>query len=83
VSNKEEAQFYLGKVSIRLSLWDEWPVDAGYMQILCADYVLQRLAYVYKAKREIKGSKIRVIWGYVCPPQSPTLDAYTVHLTVA
>ncbi|CAE6395548.1 unnamed protein product [Rhizoctonia solani] len=40
VSNKEEAQFYLGK----------------------------RLAYVYKGKREIKGSKIRVIWGRVTRP---------------
>ncbi|KAG8790490.1 60S ribosomal protein L33A [Ceratobasidium sp. 428] len=40
VSNKEDAQFYLGK----------------------------RLAYVYKAKREIKGSRIRVIWGRVTRP---------------
>ncbi|KAB5593938.1 60S ribosomal protein L33 [Ceratobasidium theobromae] len=40
VSNKDEAQFYLGK----------------------------RLAYVYKGKREIKGSKIRVIWGRVTRP---------------
>ncbi|KAG6370309.1 hypothetical protein JVT61DRAFT_12262 [Boletus reticuloceps] len=26
----------------------------------------QRVAYVYRAKREIQGSMIRVIWGYVC-----------------
>ena len=25
----------------------------------------QRVAYVYRAKREIQGSKIRVIWGCV------------------
>lgn len=25
----------------------------------------QRVAYVYRAKREIQGSKVRVIWGYV------------------
>ncbi|KAH7093902.1 ribosomal protein L35Ae-domain-containing protein [Auriculariales sp. MPI-PUGE-AT-0066] len=37
VSNKDDAQFYLGK----------------------------RLAYVYKAKTETHGSKVRVIWGRV------------------
>ncbi|KAF5325584.1 hypothetical protein D9611_000293 [Ephemerocybe angulata] len=28
-------------------------------------YLGKRIAYVYKAKREIQGSKIRVIWGRV------------------
>lgn len=28
----------------------------------------RRLAYIYKAKREIDGSKFRVIWGKVCRP---------------
>ncbi|KAN0088970.1 Ribosomal protein L35A [Tylopilus felleus] len=28
-------------------------------------YLGKRLAYVYRAKREIQGSKIRVIWGRV------------------
>ena len=27
---------------------------------------LHRVAYIYKAKREINGSKFRVIWGKVC-----------------
>ena len=27
----------------------------------------QRVAYVYKAKKERQGSKVRVIWGYVFP----------------
>ncbi|KZV98753.1 60S ribosomal protein L33-A-like protein [Exidia glandulosa HHB12029] len=40
VSNKDDAQFYLGK----------------------------RLAYVYKAKTETRGSKVRVIWGRVTRP---------------
>lgn len=29
---------------------------------------MRRLAYIYKAKREIDGSKFRVIWGKVCRP---------------
>ncbi|KAL9712043.1 60S ribosomal protein L33B [Leucoagaricus gongylophorus] len=28
-------------------------------------YLGKRVAYVYKAKREIRGSKIRVIWGRI------------------
>ncbi|KAI0072642.1 60S ribosomal protein L33-A-like protein [Panus rudis PR-1116 ss-1] len=40
VSNKEDAQFYLGK----------------------------RVAYVYRAKKPIEGSKVRVIWGRVTRP---------------
>lgn len=37
VTNKEEAQFYLGK----------------------------RVAFIYRVKTEVRGSKIRVIWGRV------------------
>jgi ribosomal protein L35AE/L33A len=29
-------------------------------------YLGKRIAYVYRAKREIQGSKVRVIWGCVC-----------------
>lgn len=29
---------------------------------------IQRIAYVYKAKREINGSRVRVIWGRVTRP---------------
>ncbi|KAF5355140.1 hypothetical protein D9756_005459 [Leucocoprinus leucothites] len=31
-------------------------------------YLGKRVAYVYKAKREIQGSKIRVIWGRITRP---------------
>ncbi|KAJ1629508.1 ribosomal protein L35A [Pavlovales sp. CCMP2436] len=31
-------------------------------------YLGKRLAYIYKAKREVDGSKFRVIWGKVCRP---------------
>jgi hypothetical protein len=29
---------------------------------------IQRIAYVYKAKREINGSRVRVIWGRISRP---------------
>merc|ERR1719197_1675069 len=29
-------------------------------------YLGKRVAYIYKAKKEINGSKFRVIWGKVC-----------------
>lgn len=28
-------------------------------------YLGKRVAFVYRAKREVKGSKVRVIWGFV------------------
>lgn len=63
VANKEEAQFYLGKVStiaVYLSRCElALPSKAD------QNYPPQRLAYVYRAKREIGGSKLRVIWGSV------------------
>jgi len=31
-------------------------------------YLGKRVAYVYRAKREIEGSKVRVIWGRVTRP---------------
>merc|ERR1712113_1120263 len=31
-------------------------------------YLGKRVAYIYKAKKEIHGSKFRVIWGKVCRP---------------
>mmetsp|Transcript_14873 Transcript_14873/g.38693 ORF Transcript_14873/g.38693 Transcript_14873/m.38693 type:complete len:114 (+) Transcript_14873:44-385(+) len=31
-------------------------------------YLGKRLAYIYKAKREVDGTRFRVIWGKVCRP---------------
>lgn len=33
--------------------------------LLTCSFYLQRVAYVYKAKREINGSKVRVMWGRI------------------
>lgn len=54
VANKEDTQFYLGKVG-----YFSYP----HHTLPHPSMPLQRVAYVYKAKREIQGSKIRVIWG--------------------
>lgn len=56
VATKEDAQFYLGKVRL-----------VGCCKTCSSSTPLsaQRLAYVYHAKREIQGSKVRVIWGCV------------------
>jgi large subunit ribosomal protein L35Ae len=55
VATKEDAQFYLGKVCRYISNNKE----------MFAYLFPKRVAFVYKAKREVQGSKIRVIWGCV------------------
>ena len=55
VATKEDAQFYLGKVRSRCTVWIYNPHGLYY----------QRVAYVYRAKKEVHGTKVRVIWGYV------------------
>jgi ribosomal protein L35AE/L33A len=55
VASKEDAQFYLGKVT-KIS---------NYFPAFSSCTIRQRVAYVYKAKREISGSRVRVIWGCV------------------
>ena len=67
VGSKEEAQFYLGKVRHSTVFFDP----------LCS-YLLcyQRVAYVYKAKKERQGSKVRVIWGYVLPAPLHTHNGF-------
>ncbi|THH17847.1 hypothetical protein EW146_g3053 [Bondarzewia mesenterica] len=59
VANKEDAQFYLGKV---------WSLLGSSRVALTIELVYQRVAYVYRAKKEIHGSKVRVIWGRVTRP---------------
>ena len=54
VADQKEAQFYLGKV--------RWPLT---LQRPLTYLIQQRVAYVYRAKRDIGGSKLRVIWGCV------------------
>lgn len=39
-------------------------------------YLGKRVAFVYRAKREVKGSKVRVIWGYVHIPLRIGNDTY-------
>ena len=35
---------------------------------LCSFYLGKRIAYIYKAHKEVRGSKHRVIWGKVTRP---------------
>jgi ribosomal protein L35AE/L33A len=42
-------------------------------------YLGKKVAYVYKAQKEVRGSKLRVIWGKVTRPHgmySPGYDAF-------
>lgn len=57
VSTPQEAQFYLGKVATS--------TDRRIMGLT----LNQRVAYVYRAKKTIEGSKVRVIWGSVYSEQ--------------
>lgn len=54
VESTKDAQFYLGKVRI-----------AGQRRGQDLTLTMQRIAYVYRAPTEVRGSKIRVIWGRV------------------
>lgn len=45
------------------------PKDASF-------YLGKRIAYVYRGKREIRGSKIRVIWGKVTRTHGKSLATY-------
>ena len=66
-----DAQFYLGKVCLSSSLIASFSISSVHSQ---------RVAYVYKAKREIQGSKIRVIWGFALrlfPPRMKLIALLT------
>jgi len=62
VAAKEEAQFYLGKVRSPPSLPSTSP-SLPSLELTPVRFAFsQRVAYVYRAQREIKGSKIRVMF---------------------
>ena len=75
VTERTAVDFYLGK---RCELdacraaggWTRArrPADPLLRAARGRDLPVRRLAYIYKAKREVDGSKFRVIWGKVCRP---------------
>jgi ribosomal protein L35AE/L33A len=48
-------------------------------------YLGKKVAFVYRAQREVRGSKIRVIWGKITRPHgiSPESNDKKLRLTVA
>jgi len=47
------------------------------LTIMCSFYLGKKVAYVYRGQKEIRGSKIRVIWGKVTRPHGkldPTIQ---------
>ena len=75
VNQKSDTEFYLGKrcvVAAACCYHGACPGDGPFC--LCArislnssvSHLLCRVAYIYKAKREINNTKFRVIWGKVC-----------------
>ena len=42
--------------------------EMAILTIPCSFYLGKKVAYVYRASREVRGSKIRVIWGKVTRP---------------
>lgn len=45
-------------------------------------YCGKKVAYVYRAKKEVQGSKIRVIWGKVTRPHGMLLSAFFLDIIV-
>jgi large subunit ribosomal protein L35Ae len=39
-------------------------------------YLGKKVAFVYRGKKEVQGSKIRVIWGKVTRPHGTTTDRH-------
>lgn len=58
VASKGDTKFYLGKVRIPTCLLKV------FLDVHNA-WALKRVAYVYKAKTEVRGTNVRVIWGFV------------------
>jgi ribosomal protein L35AE/L33A len=47
---------------------------------LCSFYLGKKVAFVYRAQKEVRGSKIRVIWGKITRPHGmDTLESGAVY----
>jgi ribosomal protein L35AE/L33A len=51
---------------LRENLYRDWTCTK--MSTLFSFYLGKKVAFVYRAKREVRGSNIRVIWGKVTRP---------------
>ena len=56
-----------------------WSIPAfgarsGYSDQFLRFYLGKKVAFVYRAAREVRGSKIRVIWGKVTRPHGTELE---------
>lgn len=54
----------------KYALSPKWgkPREKMILTVPCSFYLGKRVAYVYKGQKEIRGTKVRVIWGKVTRP---------------
>ena len=58
-----------------------WNRFSGYGQTLTyfSFYLGKKVAFVYRAQKEVRGSKIRVIWGKVTRPHGMLYGRHSVE----